>query len=220
MLRLHRRFPRPVLDALLAAAVLVLVGLSPLSAHAQIDKNGVPKDNIQAPPLVPRQPVQAPAALPGAGAAPDSVAPQRSTATDMAPNDALFDAINRGDISAVRDAVGRGADLNGRNVLGLTPLDLSVDLWRNNITFYLLSVRDAAPSVLAENKAATKEASAKSSAALVAKAKPVAAPARSVAVRAASAQNVAAPVGRDYVSADPGTPAPQVGFLGFGQPPK
>ena len=46
----------------------------------------------------------------------------------MEPNDALFDAINRGDIAAARDAISRGADLGARNILGMTPMELSVDL--------------------------------------------------------------------------------------------
>src|SRR5687767_8945961 len=35
----------------------------------------------------------------------------------LAPNAALFDAINRGDLPAARDAVARGADPESRNVL-------------------------------------------------------------------------------------------------------
>jgi hypothetical protein len=57
----------------------------------------------------------------------------------MEPTDALFDAINRGDLAAARDAVNRGADLSGHNVLGMTPIQLSVDLGRNDITFLLLA---------------------------------------------------------------------------------
>ena len=37
----------------------------------------------------------------------------RISAGDLQPTDALFDAINRGDIAAARDALNRGADLNG-----------------------------------------------------------------------------------------------------------
>jgi hypothetical protein len=59
----------------------------------------------------------------------------------LSPNAALFDAINRGDLPAARDAVARGADLESRNVLGLTPTDAAVDQGRNEIMFYLLSVR-------------------------------------------------------------------------------
>jgi hypothetical protein len=58
----------------------------------------------------------------------------------MSPTDALFDAINRGDIAAARDAISRGADLQQPNVLGMMPLELSVDLGRNDISFLLLSM--------------------------------------------------------------------------------
>ena len=62
---------------------------------------------------------------------------------DIGPTVALFDAINRGDGLAARDAINRGADMNGHNILGQTPLDLSIDLNRNPITFLLLSLRDS-----------------------------------------------------------------------------
>src|SRR4051812_21472133 len=73
-----------------------------------------------------------PPALPGASSN-SAAAPANRPANDMEPTDALFDAINRGDIGAARDAVSRGAELNGRNVLGMTPIELSVDLGRNDI---------------------------------------------------------------------------------------
>ncbi|KDE21109.1 ankyrin [Acetobacter aceti 1023] len=60
---------------------------------------------------------------------------------DVEPTAALFDAINRGSISAAKDAINRGADLHGHNILGQTPLDMSIDLNRNPITFLLLSLR-------------------------------------------------------------------------------
>ena len=81
-----------------------------------------------------------PAALPGARATPDPALPTQAP-SGLSPTDALFDAINRGDTAAARDAVNRGANLEGRNLLGLTPLELSVDLARNNISFLLLSMR-------------------------------------------------------------------------------
>ena len=86
------------------------------------------------------KPVAPPPAIPGA-AAPDQVAPASKTAKDLDPNAALFDAIDRGDATAARDALNRGADLNARNVLGQRPLDMSIDLSRNSITFLLLSMR-------------------------------------------------------------------------------
>ena len=85
--------------------------------------------------------VSAPPVLPGTKVAPEPAAPGESTTT-LAPTDALFDAINRGDLPAARDAVNRGAELTASNVLGLTPLELSVDLGRNDISFMLLSMRD------------------------------------------------------------------------------
>ena len=57
----------------------------------------------------------------------------------MDPNEALFDAINRGDLAAARDAVSRGADVNGQDELGMTPVQLSLDLGHNDITFLLLA---------------------------------------------------------------------------------
>ena len=69
--------------------------------------------------------------------------PSNRAPTDMEPTEALFDAINRGDIATARDAISRGADLHGHNILGMTPLELSVDLGRNDISFMLLSMRAA-----------------------------------------------------------------------------
>lgn len=82
----------------------------------------------------------APDAVPGAKAR-EPAAPATRQSTDMSPNDALFDAINRGDIAGARDALNRGADLNAVNILGMTPMELSVDLGRNDISFLLLSMR-------------------------------------------------------------------------------
>jgi hypothetical protein len=83
----------------------------------------------------------APPALPGSRVEKTEPAPAAPGAADLPPTEALFDAINRGDMLAARDAINRGADLNGHNVLGLSPLDLSIDLGRNEITFLLLSLR-------------------------------------------------------------------------------
>jgi hypothetical protein len=81
-----------------------------------------------------------PDAIPGAKARAPA-APATRPLGDMAPTDALFDAINRGDIAAARDSLNRGADLDAINVLGMTPMELSVDLGRNDISFLLLSMR-------------------------------------------------------------------------------
>jgi hypothetical protein len=84
-----------------------------------------------------------PPAVPGSKPNSAAPAPAERQALDMPPTDALFDAINRGDIVSAKDAMSRGADLTAHNVLGLTPLDLSVDLGRNDISFLLLSLRSA-----------------------------------------------------------------------------
>src|SRR5689334_9133783 len=123
----------PVL--LLAAAVL-----SPGLARAQIMAGpGLSGHNPGAEAEKPKPPP--PEALPGARTDKERVAPPDRSTSDMSPNEALFDGINRGDIAAVRDAIDRGADLKGPNVLGLTPIELSIDLGRNDISFLLLSLR-------------------------------------------------------------------------------
>lgn len=57
------------------------------------------------------------------------------------PTQSLFDAINTGSLQGARDALDRGADLHAANVLGQTPLEMSIDLNRDRITFLLLSMR-------------------------------------------------------------------------------
>ncbi len=148
-----------------------------------------------------------PPGLPGAAPS-KNVAPPTHGPTDMEPTEALFDAINRGDIGAARDAISRGADLHGQNVLGMTPMELSVDLGRNDISFLLLSMRGATdsraqpaqPAVAAPKATATKQA----------RQAPAHQPAR-----------VATPVHAPPQTArlfagDGGTPNPNAGFLGFG----
>lgn len=156
-----------------------------------------------------------PSALPGAT---PTFAPAEKTDADLAPTEALFDAINRGDIASAKDALGRGADINAHSVLGMTPLELSVDLSRNDITFLLLSLRGSDTRAVAATQGtkpvpgkvmagATKPATAKVAA------KPASKPAAPMAQAAAQA----ATASRQYAGpSDTGTPAPQAGFLGFG----
>lgn len=145
-----------------------------------------------------------PGATPGRGARPAD----KST-TDLAPNTALFDAINRGDIGEARDAVNRGADIHAMNVLGMTPIELSVDLSRNDITFFLMSLRGASSGGMSAKQVAKAAAEAP-----VLATKRLARTARAAVPRHAPAP---APAPRQFaVSADPGQPDPQAGFLGFG----
>lgn len=79
-----------------------------------------------------------PSALPGA----DSQESDAGHANvDLNPTDALFDAINRGSLNAAKEALNRGADMNAKNVLFQTPLDMAIDLNRKDIMFLLLSMR-------------------------------------------------------------------------------
>ena len=153
-----------------------------------------------------RTAVVPPPAVPGSRAEPSAVAPASPTSLDMPPTEALFDAINRGDMVVAKDAVSRGADIQGRNILGLTPIELAVDLGRNDISFMLLSLRGdsgarrpaAAEPSKAENAAATRaERNQRNKAAAAAPPLP------------------AAPQTARLFAGNGGQPIPQAGFLGF-----
>jgi len=150
-----------------------------------------------------------PAALPGARTSPGP-APLSKPPSEMGPTEALFDAVNRGDRAAAQEAVTRGGDLNARNVLGLTALELAIDLSNNDIAFLLLSLRDAdsGPARGKGSKAAS--APARPAAAGTAATRPArpAAPTRTAAAAPVSTQRQA--------PSDGGVPAPNAGFLGFG----
>jgi hypothetical protein len=135
----------------------------------------------------------------------------------MQPTEALFDAINRGDLATARDALSRGADMDGVNVLGLTPMELSVDLGRNDISFMLLSMRgeDSGRGSRASGRNAAAEASPAKTAAPV---KTVAAksPVRSRSVAVTKKPDATKPIATPKLFAnDGGQPLPSAGFLGF-----
>lgn len=163
--------------------------------------------------------VTPPEAIPGA--APRApAAPATKAAGDLQPNDALFDAINRGDIAAARDALNRGADLDAVNVLGMTPMELSVDLSRNDITFLLLSMRGEDGDQGSQPLGLNAQSSGKAAPSLKTASGKPASPRRPVPTKTASAAH--AP-GADKPVATPsrfandgGTPLPSAGFLGFG----
>jgi hypothetical protein len=159
-----------------------------------------------------------PPALPGATSRPGGPAPATQIPNDMSPNAALFDAINRGDIAAARDALSRGADLDARNALGMTPMELSVDLGRNDISFVLLSYRGSESSGGPPQATATTagpfapRAGAKAS-------KGAAHPVRTASRGPASRTHAdlpAAPQTPRLFANDGGAPVPSAGFLGFG----
>jgi hypothetical protein len=160
-----------------------------------------------------------PPALPGASSKADSVAPATRLPTDMSPNDALFDGINRGDIAAARDALSRGADLGAHNMLGMTPMELSVDLGRNDISFLLLSYRtgdgSSGASVQAGQGPADQSAQAKGGKAGAAARTAAAKSTRRAPVVPVKAIVPAATRTPRLFANDGGTPVPGAGFLGF-----
>ena len=150
-----------------------------------------------------------PSALPGTRTEKVEPAPADRIANEMAPNEALFDGINRGDMAAVKDAVNRGAELTTRNILGLTPIDLSVDLGYNDITFLLLSMRGAGGNSGLPPAPKTAKADLRA----LAKAEAKAAKTSSKAAQGIAPPPPAAP---KLFANDGGTPIPSAGFLGYG----
>ncbi len=153
-----------------------------------------------------------PPALPGA-AAKEAISPPTKVPTLLSPTDEMFDAINRGDIATVRDALSRGADLSATNELGFTPLDLAIDLGRSDISFLLLSMRAAAPPA------------GKAGQVLQANVKPAGPTARTRAAQrehqprrfteTASASQAGQPSLPTLYARNGGEPIPRAGFLGF-----
>jgi hypothetical protein len=152
-----------------------------------------------------------PPVLPGTKAAPDAIAPG-TLGPDALPDDLLFDSINRGDIVTARDALNRGASLEARNILGQTPLELSVDLGRNEITFMLLSRRDEDSS--SRQIARTGIGSSGPVAAIAESVKPERRAVRA-ALPVADSSEASAPAPR-FFSGNGGTAIPAAGFVGFG----
>jgi len=154
----------------------------------------------------------APPALPGSRAEPTAVAPAERTAADMPPTEALFDSINRGDLPGSREAISRGADLQGTNVLGLTPLELSVDLGRNEISFLLLSLRGGSGYSAAHGAAPAAEPKPPTRAERLAMAREERSNRAQVAARPAANAPLLAP---RLFAGNGGAPVAQAGFLGF-----
>jgi hypothetical protein len=196
----------------LLAATGALAALCPTAVRAQ----GL--SSIPSPTPHTAQPYKAPPplppALPGAQSSPSQAAPADKLPADMSPNDALFDAVERGDISAARDALNRGADVNAQNSLHLTPLDESIDLGRKDIAFLLLSSRDGSISAAAETAALAAKATGKTAS----KTRVVKTRAERVAVEAKTTATVhpTVPQNAPLFAGNTGTPVPQAGFLGFG----
>lgn len=184
---------------LLLASLATLL-LPAVAAQAQYDPTR-PRGPLQ--PNTPgAAPAVAPPPLPGAGSGSGGAIPSDKPVASMSPNDELFDAITRGDMAAARDAVSRGADLEARNVLGLTPIDAAVDQGRTEIAFYLLAARGTAQPSRAPATASIARPPGRGA--------PLATPpaARGPATPAAVMQP-------KLWADDGGTPRPEAGFLGF-----
>ncbi|MDN3567818.1 ankyrin repeat domain-containing protein [Paeniroseomonas aquatica] len=150
-----------------------------------------------------------PAALPGLQYRQAPAPIPADPTQNLSPNAALFDAINRGDLPAAREAVGRGADIEARNVLGLTAVDAAVDQGRNEIMFFGISARGS--SRRGPPPAAEPEPPAPPPGRRNAAARPATGPQAERSLPAAPHQ-VANP---RLWAGDGGAPQPQIGFLGF-----
>jgi hypothetical protein len=198
------------LRVLPSALALALAALAAAPASAQMPPQRTPAAQPQAQP----QPQQ------GRAAAPAQRQRQQRSGT---PTEQLFDAINTGEIEDVRAAVAAGADVSARNVLGLTPVDLAIDLGRNDVALYLLSLGRARPlAPLPDERAAQRQARASEQQLRLQQQR-----AEQAAVEAALRSRAPAVSGQGIVAVAPlwrgdgGTPNPSIGFLGFdaGRPP-
>jgi hypothetical protein len=176
----------------------LLLGLLVSAVPAQAQR-GASANQAPLPKAVPR-----PSAVPGTKTDAVAPAPAQKLPGEMNPTDALFDGINRGDLASVKDAITRGAELDARNILGLSPLELSIDLGYQNISFLLLSLRDSGGGSRSGPPAGSKTAKA-------------AKPARPE----PGPKAITGPVPSAYPTAkqfarDGGAPVPDRGFLGFG----
>ncbi|MBU6425132.1 MAG: ankyrin repeat domain-containing protein, partial [Rhodospirillales bacterium] len=125
----------------------------------------------------------------------------------------LFTAINKNDYASAQDAVSRGADLTAKDQFGETPLDLSIALNRNNITFLLLGSRnELSAQGLSGSMGApwTLPAAGKADQGKAPATRQTTQPVIPAAAPARPAPQMAVPGGAT------GTPNPQAGFLGFG----
>jgi len=123
-----------------SVALLLAQGLLAPAARAQEVPNGQSGPEVQ--PKA-ETPDIAPPALPGAGEVSGiATAPKVAKQNQGDPTTELFTAINADDYNAAQDAISRGADLTAQNQLGETPLDLSIALNQNSITFLLLGARN------------------------------------------------------------------------------
>lgn len=193
-------------------APFIMAGLSVSPAFAQMTPSATGLTGGAAPQPRAQTPDIAPPALPGADVTGGiATAPKIKKANSGDPTVDLFAAINKGDYADAQDAIGRGADLTAHDALGETPLDLSIALNQNNITFLILATQQesggnpSGPPMSVSSAAPAKRVM-----------KPKAHPVQvrvETAPLAAAAPKPAAPV----YGSDTGQPNVSVGYLGFGQ---
>ena len=148
----------------------------------------------------------------------------------LSPNDQLFDAIDRGDTSAARDAIARGAELDATNAVGQTPIDESVSLGRNEITFLLVTLLHAGGSNITDAQgpmampppntlglSSKDERAVSTPVSFFGSQNPATATRRKTHYFASASENAteAAPAAPSYADTT-GTPVPSAGFVGFG----
>ncbi|MGH7078112.1 MAG: hypothetical protein ACREFU_08430, partial [Acetobacteraceae bacterium] len=131
--------PEKLLLPALATALAAILASTAIPAAAQTPNLLNPGPVVRTPARA-APPLPPPPGLPGAVHSSGTPAPPAPSESGLSPTASLFDAINRGDLGAAREAIGRGAQLDAKNVLGMTPLELAVDLDRNDIAFLLLSI--------------------------------------------------------------------------------
>ncbi|MDE8348141.1 MAG: ankyrin repeat domain-containing protein [Acidocella sp.] len=201
---------------MILVAPFLLAGLCVSPALAQmapgasaLTGGGAPKPRDAAPSDI------APPALPGADVTGGiATAPKVKKANSGDPTVDLFAAINKSDYAGAQDAIGRGADLTAHDALGETPLDLSIALNQNNITFLILATSEegggntSGPSVSASSATAAKPA---------VKPKPHTVQVKEQTAPVAAAKPMAPKAAAPVYGNDSGQPNVSVGYLGFGQ---
>ncbi len=213
-----RYIPASALGLVLLLSGTPVLFLASTPAYAQMSMGGSPgagggPGGGSAPQPAPVTHDVAPPALPGAGApAPLATAPVAQKPAIADPTQALFAAVNSGDYNAAQDALSRGADLTAKNGLGETPLDLSIALNHNSITFLLLATRNetggsatgasaSGPAMPVAAPTGSKPSASKPTGPARAKPRPAVRP--------------PAPAVQLTPGNNPGTPDPSAGFLGF-----
>lgn len=161
-------------------------------------------------PRLQQQQRERPPGLPGLLGRQAPVIPAQTPGSAMNPNDALFDAISRGDVPAARDAVARGAETSARNALGLTALDSAVDQGRPEMIFYILSLRGPSGPVAAGGP--EQGGGAATAPARAGRSREARRPAAAAAAAPAAPQP--APLARLWAR-DGGAAREEIGFLGF-----